>query len=336
MAHTDVPKPPVDPQVWTPPPDPGLTGLYERNDVLAEAEFWPVPDQGPEDVAVTSDGVVFTGTLDSSILRISHGGDRIERVVRTGGRPLGIEILPDGRVLVCDTHRGLLAIDPDRGAIEELVTEVGGERLICTNNAAVARDGSIYFSDSSRRFPVEHYKGDIIEHSGTGRLLRRAPDGTVETLLDGLQFANGVALSPDEEFVLVAETGAYEIRRLWLEGPMAGRSETFATMPGFPDNLSTGPTGTFWCAAASDRNGLLDSLFPKHPSLRKAVWNLPDALQPAPAKMALVFGYDSNGTLTHNLQVHGGDFIVATGAREHDGHLYVGSLESRGILRHRL
>jgi sugar lactone lactonase YvrE len=336
MSHRTVPKPPVEPEVWTPPPDPGLTGEHARNQRLADGELWPVPDTGPEDVVLTDDGTLYTGTADGSILRITDDGDRVERIARTGGRPLGIELLADGRLLVCDADEGLLAVDPSSGAIEALVTEVDGQRLRCTNNAAVAPDGTIWFTDSSRRFPVHHYKGDIIEHTGTGRLFRRDPDGTLETMMDGLHFANGVALDPEGQFVLVAETGMYRIVRLWLAGEKQGRSDVFAEMPGFPDNLSVGPTGTVWCAVASTRNKLLDLLLDKPPAIRKLVWNLPDAVQPGPAKEAIVLGYDRDGHLTHNLQSHGHDFIVATGAREHDGWLYVGSLESAAILRYRL
>lgn len=333
---SSMPKPPVEPVVWTPPPDTGLTGPHARNDALADSELWPVPGTGPEDVVLTADGTLYTGLQDGSILRITDDGDRVERVARTGGRPLGIELLHDGRLLVCDADEGLLAVDPDSGSIEALVTEVDGVRLKCTNNAAVAPDGTIWFTDSSRRFPVHHYKGDIIEHTGTGRLFRRDPDGTVTTAMDGLHFANGVALDPDGAFVLVAETGMYRIVRLWLTGEGQGRSEVFADMPGFPDNLSTGPSGTFWCAVASSRNKLVDLLADKPPALRRLAWSLPDVVQPGPAKQALVFGYDGAGMLTHNLQWHGGDFIVATGVREHDGWLYVGSLQSSAILRHRL
>lgn len=336
MSHTEVPKPAVEPAVWSPPPDPGLTGDHARNQKLADGELWPVPDTGPEDVVLTEDGTLYTGTRDGSILRLSEGGDRVERVTRTGGRPLGIELLHDGRLLVCDADEGLLAIDPASGDIEVLVTEVDGERLRCTNNAAVAPDGTIWFTDSSRRFPVHHYKGDLIEHTGTGRLLRRDPDGTIETVVDGMHFANGVTLDPAGDFVLVAETGMYRIVRLWLTGEKQGRTDVFAEMPGFPDNLSTGPTGTVWCAVASSRNKLLDLLLDKPPALRRMVWNLPDAVQPGPAKEAILFGYDRNGRVTHNLQSHGGEFIVATGAREHDGWLYVGSLESAAVLRYRL
>lgn len=329
-------KPPVDPQVWSPPPDPGLVGPFERNQRLLHAELWPVPGTGPEDVVVTTDGRVYTGLEDGSILEISEGGDQVRRVARTGGRPLGLELLADGRLLVCDADEGLLAVTPTSGEIEPLVTEVDGQRLRCTNNADVSDDGTIYFTDSSRRFPVHHYEGDLVEHSGTGRLFRRDPDGTVTTLLDGLHFANGVALDPEGEFVLVAETGLYRIIRLWLRGDKEGRSDVFAELPGFPDNLSTGPTGTVWCAVASNRNKILDFLSDKPPALRKLLWSLPEALLPKPANMALVFGFDREGRVTHNLQAHGGDFRVATGAREHDGWLYIGSLYTTDIARYRL
>ena len=335
-AHTDVTKPQVEPVVWTPPPDPGLTGPYLRNDALADSELWPVPDRGPEGIVLDTNGALYTGTQDGSILRITQDGDRIDRIAQTGGRPLGVELFDDGHLLVCDADEGLLAVDVDDGSIEPLVTAFEGEPLTCTNNAAIAADGTVWFTDSSRKFPVHHYKGDIIEHTGTGRLFRRDPDGTVTVAMDGLHFANGVTLDPDERFVLVAETGMYRILRLWLTGDQQGRVEPFAEMPGFPDNLSTGPTGTFWCAVASPRNTLLDQLAPRPPALRKAAWSLPDALQPGPAKTAIVFGYDGDGTVTHNLQWHGGEFIVATGAREHDGWLYVGSLESTAVLRHQL
>jgi len=64
----------------------------------------PVPAPGAEDVVVATHGPhtgsVFTGTEEGSIFRLSPDGDSIERVARTGGRPLGLEIDPDGRLLV--------------------------------------------------------------------------------------------------------------------------------------------------------------------------------------------------------------------------------------------
>ena len=70
----------------------------------------PVPGPGAEDVVVTPDGDVYTGTEDGSIFRLSPDGQRVERVAQTGGRPLGLELFADGDLLVCDAHRGLLVV----------------------------------------------------------------------------------------------------------------------------------------------------------------------------------------------------------------------------------
>ncbi|HOT57129.1 MAG TPA: SMP-30/gluconolactonase/LRE family protein, partial [Ornithinibacter sp.] len=99
---------------------------------------------------------------------LDPGSGPTTTVTSTGGRPLGLENLPDGRILVCDAHRGLLALDPASGDLETLLTEVDGDRLLFTNNAAVAPDGTIWFSDSSRIWPIEEWKNDLIEHTCTG------------------------------------------------------------------------------------------------------------------------------------------------------------------------
>lgn len=61
----------------------------------------------------------------------------------------------------------------------------------------------------------------------------------VTILLRGLAFAYGVALSKDQSFVLVDETTACRILRLWLAGPNVGNFEVFADLPGFADNIRT-------------------------------------------------------------------------------------------------
>ena len=129
-------------------------------------------------------------------LRVRHDGRRIDRVAHTGGRPLGLELLPDGRLLVCDAQRGLLRVDPAGGRIELAVRDVAGTPMVFCNNAAVAADGTVFFSDSSTRYGIEDWKKDFVEDTRTGRLLRLDTDGTVTVLLDGLAFANGGGAGP--------------------------------------------------------------------------------------------------------------------------------------------
>ena len=68
---------------------------------------------------------------------------KVDLVARTGGRPLGIEFAPDGRLLVCDALRGLLWVDPASGAVELVTAEVDGVPMRFCNNAAIADDGTI-------------------------------------------------------------------------------------------------------------------------------------------------------------------------------------------------
>ena len=89
-----------------------------------------------------------------------------------------------------------------------LADSVAGSPLRFCSNAVAAADGTIYFTVSSRRHGLDDWLSDILEHEPTGLLVRLSPGGEPQVLLDGLQFANGVALAPDESYVMVAETGA--------------------------------------------------------------------------------------------------------------------------------
>ncbi|TVR19427.1 MAG: SMP-30/gluconolactonase/LRE family protein [Nitriliruptor sp.] len=217
--------------------------------------------------------------------------------------------------------------------MEVLADRFDGRPFRFTNNAALHPDGSILFSDSSRRFGVEHFKGELLEHSETGRLLRWQ-DGEVDLVADGLAFANGVALTHGGDAAWVAETGAYRISRVWLAGQRAGQREVIVdNLPAFPDNLSTGSDGTVWVALPSTRDAALDALLPRPPVLRKVVWALPDALQPRAKRLSFVAGFSPEGRLTHNLQGPGDRFHHVTGVREHHGMLYLGSLVETAIAR---
>ena len=129
------------------------------------------------------------------------------------------------------------------------------------NNAAIAGDGTIWFSDSSTHYGIQQWKDDFVQDTRTGRLLRRDLDGTVTVVLDGLAFANGVALSADEDFVAVAETGARTVVRRWLPGPRAGERDLLVDdLPGYPDNIARGSDGLIWVTIASPLDPVVERL----------------------------------------------------------------------------
>lgn len=312
-------RPSIDPVVWTPPPTPARSRRPRSDAALPPLRLLDIVGTGPEDVLVAPDGAVLTGVADGRVLRLAPDGRRVEVVADTGGRPLGLEWLPDGALLVCDARRGLLRVSVSDGAVETLL-----DGMAFCNNAAVAPDGTVYFSDSTQGLGIDHWQGELLQHSGTGRLLRRGLGRETTVLLEGLQFANGVALTPDGTSVLVAETGAYRLTRYSL---LDGTTEVFVdNLPGFPDNISTGSDGLIWVAMGSPRDAMLDRLLPRPPALRRAVWALPARFLPHPEHTVWVRAYAPDGSLVHDLQAPGGRFGFVTGVREVGGTVYLGSL----------
>ncbi len=183
---------------------------------------------------------------------------------------------------------------------------------------------------------MEEWKAEVLALTGTGRLVRRAPDGEATALLDGLQFANGVALSSDGASVVVAETSVRRLQRVFVAGPRAGESGVLVDdLPGFPDNLSRGSDGLVWVALASPPDPLVELLQRSPRTVRRAVLRLPEAAQPAPQRTIRVQAYDDDGRLVHDLAVTDkadtGRFHMATGVREHEGRVWLGSLHEDAI-----
>ncbi|MDN5745011.1 MAG: SMP-30/gluconolactonase/LRE family protein [Nocardioidaceae bacterium] len=312
----------------------------------------PVPGHGAEDVVVATQGPdagwAFTGTEDGAIFKVAPDGDRIERVAQTRGRPLGLEFAADGRLLVCDAHRGLLWVDPSTGEIEEITATVQGVPMKFCNNAAIAADGSIWWSDSSTQFGIEQWKHDFVRNTRTGRLIRRTPDGTIRVVLEGLAFANGVALATDPgregggvggDFVCVAETGARTVVRYWISGPRAGMRDRLASdLPGYPDNISTGSDGLIWITIASATDPVVERLQSAPMIMRKLATRLPEAIQPKPKQTVRVLAYDARGRRVHDLDIepahHGAAYHMVTGVREHEGRVWLGSLHEPAIAVH--
>jgi sugar lactone lactonase YvrE len=127
-----------------------------------------------------------------------------------------------------------------------------------SNDLDVAADGTIYFTDASSKFSLTELRADLLEHQPNGRLLSYDPT-TKQTrvLLRNLYFANGVAVSPDQSFVLINDTGTYSVRRYWLKGEKAGQSDVFIdNLPGFPMAfLQMGKTHFGWHCESSSAYG---------------------------------------------------------------------------------
>ncbi|MEL6676137.1 MAG: SMP-30/gluconolactonase/LRE family protein [Bacteroidota bacterium] len=315
---------------WEPPTSPDLAaeGPYQENDLLKNIQRIVVHEygEGPEDTAVDTLGRVYCGLSNGKILRYTDLAQEPEVWVETGGRPLGMGFDSAQNLIVADAAKGLISINP-AGEIEVLTTGLNDQPFGFVDDLDIGADGTIYFSDASAYYGIGRYRDILISHLGDGRLLAYHPStGETKLLLDSLHFANGIAVSPDQQFVLINETSAYRIQRYWIAGPRKGQSEILIeNLPGFPDNISCNGRDKFWVAIPNPRNPTLDDVLP-NAFIRKIVYRLPRFLQPTEVRYSMCIALSPNGEVLETLHNPAGDHAFITSVKEVDGKLYFGSL----------
>jgi sugar lactone lactonase YvrE len=331
---------PVSPVAWDAPGNAGLVDPFESNDRLAKAETIELGDhESPEDIA-GRDGYVFASTLGGRIIRLRPDGTGLVVFAETGGRPLGLEFDNDGRLIVANSQLGLQSVSPD-GKVTLLVGEWSPGLHVYPNDVAVSIDNKIYFTESSSKFSGRRFSDaydasllDIVEHGSHGRVFEHDPaTGETRVIMSGLNYANGVAVSADQLFLLVAETANYRVQRYWLGGPNRGRSEVVLdNLPGFPDNIDTGLNERFWIGLVAPRNELIDKLSGQ-PWARKVILRLPQALRPAAEKSSHVIGVNGDGVVLMDLQDSRARFPSITGVHETRDALFLSSLFGNRLAR---
>jgi len=324
---------PIDPVAWQAPADRGAADPFGPDRRLAAARGLPLGEHGgPEDATAGHDGRIYVATEDGHILQLDASGEARE-FADVGGRALGIETDRDGTFVTANAWLGIQRISAD-GAVETILDKVDGSPLIYANDVAIAHDGTVYFSEASTKFGARAAEGtyeasllDIMEHGGHGRIIALDPQtGATSVVLDGLNFANGVAISADQRYLLIAETGAYRILRYWLEGPAWGNVEVVLdNLPGFPDNINNGLNDRFWVGLVAPRNHLLDMLSDK-PFVRRIVQRLPGFMRPKATPSSHVIAITGDGEVLMNLQDPAARFPSLTGVCETPDSLYLTTL----------
>lgn len=323
---------PIRPVIWLPDADAGLKNMYAVNQTLDKVSiFGSARLQAPEDIVIADDGTVYTGLANGDLVSFNvTAPEQVSVIANTGGRPLGVRLDKQKNLIVSDAVKGLIKVTPE-GEISVLVDEYQGKRLRFVDHHDIAENGDIYFSDASARYDLSTYLYDFLEASATGSIYRYSPDtGETVRIISDLFFANGVALGPDDAFLLIAETGKARILKHYLKGPEKGLTTIFANnLPAMPDNLSFNGDGTFWAGMVSLRDWRVESLA-SFPELRRIMAALPVSWLEPRSFYGFVIGFDVNGNVVANFQTQD-TYTSITTAYEHDGKLYLGSLHSNGI-----
>ncbi len=264
--------------------------------------------------------------------------------MNTGGRVLGFDFDAAGNLIAADAVKGLLSISPDK-KITVLTDKVNGEPILYADAVVVAKSGKMYLSDASTRFAPKDWGGtfeasllDILEQSSTGRILEYDPaTKTTRIVAKGFSFANGVALSQDEQALFVNETGKYRVWKISVDAkdldiltPSDLAKILLDNLPGYPDNLMRGLDGKIWLGFAKPRTSTVDKLGTK-PFLRKITMRLPRALWPVPKAYGHVMAFTEDGKVVADLQDPSGAYPETTGVTETADRLYIQSLHAKGL-----
>lgn len=325
----------LQPVIWQPDPPQTLEGVYSKNNRLdALQPLLPTQGIGPEDLALGPDGMLYTAYENGDIVSFDpHAKDinaSAKYIHNTQGRPLGLRFNGQGDLVIADAVKGLLKMTSS-GKMSVLATHYLGERLRFVDHLAVGDDGTIYFSDASMRFDMHNFVYDFIETSMTGRIFAFEPHSKKLTLLmDNLFFANGVAISQQNDYLLVNETGKARILKYSLTGENAGMISIFVDqLPGMPDNIYRDPAGNFWVGLINLRDPLVEHLAP-YPFIRRLLGGIPAHWFKPAQEYGMVIALDESGQVFKNLQTSHA-YTSITSALPHEGKLFVSSLRQDHI-----
>jgi gluconolactonase len=167
---------------------------------------------------------------------------------------------PQGRLIQCHHQsRSLTRLEHD-GSTTTLVSQAGGHRLNAPNDVVVKRDGSIWFSDPLYGL-LNDYEGGRQHSEQPPALYRLEPlSGVVQAMATDFDGPNGLAFSPDESLLYVAESGGagvadprQYIRRFQVsaDGRSLSGGELFHKISsGWADGFRVDEHGNLWCGAA--------------------------------------------------------------------------------------
>ncbi|MGH1488333.1 MAG: SMP-30/gluconolactonase/LRE family protein [Acidimicrobiales bacterium] len=206
--------------------------------------------------------LLFSDIPNDRTLRYDETSDQVHvfesPALNQNGHALDLE----GRVVSCE-HRGraVSRIGHD-GRREVLADSFEGKRLNSPNDVVTHSDGGIWFTDPTYGIDSE-YEGDqsVAEVDGSYVYRIDPVDGSVTAVITDMVKPNGLAFSPDESILYVADTGIShvgpkkcppDIRAYDMGGgsPENGRYTTFATCDtGVFDGFRVDRSGNVWSSA---------------------------------------------------------------------------------------
>jgi sugar lactone lactonase YvrE len=190
--------------------------------------------------------LLFSDTHKEAIFKYDPASGRTGVYRQVPGNSNGLTFDQQGRLITVEYGKHRLTRVEKDGTVTELVASYQGKRLNTTNDVVVKSDGSIYFTDPPYGVRKEDRELDF---QGVYRL---SPDGKLTLLTADFDCPNGLAFSPDEKTLYIADSSArMHIRAFGVkpDGSIAN-GRLFADMktgePGAPDGMKVDTKGNVW------------------------------------------------------------------------------------------
>ena len=271
------------------------------------------------------------------------------------GRPLGFHLHKKDSLIICDSLKGLTQLNTTTGVLTILTNAITSPTPATpllpfnyANDLDISKTGKVYFSSSTEASVELNSQGyfDTMKsyllsalrgHDG-GQLLLFDPT-TLETtsIVQNVAYANGVALSEHEDFVLIVESSNARVLRHWLVGEKAGTTDVFIdNLPAIPDGITRSKfnSNSFWIAFVAPISPL-PKLLAKFPKIRTLLSHHILSLYSLVSKsFGGVMRVDSDGKMLQSYFNPLGDIISSTSSckeGQSPTQLYCGNLLSSGV-----
>lgn len=233
--------------------DPLFDELVGPNPVLEK--HWTGAEWSEGPVFVPSlNSLVWSDIPNNRMLRFDAGSGETT-VFRqscnfTNGNTLDLQ----GRIVTCEHQAHRISRTEADGTVTALVDRFEGKRLNSPNDLVVKSDGTIWFTDPPYGILSDREGTQRESEIGANNVYRLDPDsGDISIASDQFDKPNGLAFSPDESILYVADTG--EPKQIFAldvsnDGKSVSNYRPFATVrPGASDGFRCDENGNIWSSA---------------------------------------------------------------------------------------
>jgi gluconolactonase len=165
----------------------------------------------------------------------------------------------EGRLLACSHQRRCIFRTEHDGSVTRLIAEANGKALNAPNDLVVKSDGSIWFTDPLYGI-ANDYEGGIQPSAQPPAVYRFDPgSGDIRAVATDFDGPNGIAFSPDESRLYIAETGDatsdapkrhIRVFNVSAHGALSGGEIFHIISPGYCDGMKLDEDGNIWSSAA--------------------------------------------------------------------------------------